>query len=68
MGGKMLEQDAVREIENVALSNNTINRYIVDIVLCHKLKNNSFFIHFEGSTDFTKKIDVDSICNICKWS
>jgi cobalamin biosynthesis Co2+ chelatase CbiK len=48
--GKMLRQDAVREIKNVPLSNSTTNRRIDDMshnaeeVLCDKLKNNSFSI------------------------
>jgi hypothetical protein len=45
--GKLLGQDAVREIENVPLSNSTINRcmngmsYAAEGVLYNKLKNNS---------------------------
>jgi hypothetical protein len=56
--GKMLGQDVVREIENVPLSNGTINRCADDIlhyaeeVLRDKLKNNSFFIQVDKSNRF----------------
>jgi hypothetical protein len=59
--GKMLGQNAVTEIENVPLSNSTINRLIDDMshyaekVLCHKQKNNCFSIQIDESTDFTSK-------------
>jgi hypothetical protein len=52
---------AAREIENVPLSNNTINRHTDDMshdaeeVLRDKLKNNHFSIQVEESTDFTNK-------------
>jgi hypothetical protein len=48
--GKMLGQAAVWEIENVPLSNSTINRCIGDMLhvaeeaLCDKLKNYNFSI------------------------
>jgi hypothetical protein len=53
--GKILGQDVVREIENVPLSNSTINRRIDDLshdaeeVLCGKLRNNSFSIQVDES-------------------
>jgi hypothetical protein len=56
--GKMLGQDALREIENVALSNSTINRHTGDMshdaeeVLHDKLKNNSFCIQVDKSNRF----------------
>jgi hypothetical protein len=59
--GKMLGQDAVREIENVPLSNSTINGRIDDmsrdaeVVLCDELKNNSFSIQVDEATDFTNE-------------
>ncbi|XP_072909831.1 zinc finger BED domain-containing protein 5-like isoform X6 [Hemitrygon akajei] len=62
--GKMLGQDAVREIEKVSLSNSTIGRRIGDMshdaeeVLCDKLKSNSFSIQVDESTDFTNKCHV----------
>jgi hypothetical protein len=59
--GKMLGQNAGREIENVPLSNSMINRHIDDMshdakeVLCDKLKNNSFSIQVDESTDLTNR-------------
>jgi hypothetical protein len=59
---KMLGQDSVREIENVPFSNNTINRRTDDMshdaveVLCDKLKNKSFSIQVDESTDFTNHL------------
>jgi cobalamin biosynthesis Co2+ chelatase CbiK len=61
MVDQMLGQDTVREIENIPLSNSTINRRINDIshdaeeVLCNELKNNNFSIQVVESTDFTNK-------------
>jgi hypothetical protein len=60
----MLGQDAVWEIENVPLSNNKTNRCNNDVshnaedVLWDKLKNYSFSIQVDESTDFTNNIYV----------
>jgi hypothetical protein len=62
--GKILGQDAVHEIENIPPSNSMINRRTDDMshdaeeVLCDKLKNNSFSIQVDESTDFTNKIYI----------
>jgi hypothetical protein len=59
--GKMLGQDVVRETENVPLSISMINIRTDDLshgaeeVLCDKLKNNSFCIKVDESTDFINK-------------
>jgi hypothetical protein len=59
--GKMMGQDAVRETENVPLSNSTINRRIegmphdAEEVLHDKQKNNSFSMQVVESTDCTNK-------------
>jgi hypothetical protein len=59
--GKMPGQAGVREIENVSLSNNMINRSSYDMphdvveVLHDKLKNNNFSIQVDESIDFTNK-------------
>jgi hypothetical protein len=61
IAGELLGRDAVREIENVPLSNSTINIHIDDMsrdaeeVLRDKLKNNNFSIQADESTDFTNK-------------
>jgi hypothetical protein len=61
---KMLGQDAVREIEKVPLSRGRTSKCIDDLsrdaerVLCNKLKNNSFSIQVDESTDFTSKCHV----------
>jgi predicted CoA-binding protein len=59
--GKMLGQNAVREIENAPLSIGMINTrrrinnmsHDVEEMLRDKLKNNSFSIQVDGSTNFT---------------
>ncbi|XP_055510562.1 zinc finger BED domain-containing protein 5-like [Leucoraja erinacea] len=62
--GKMLGQDAVREIENVPLSNSTISQCIDDMshdaeeVLCDKLKNSSFSVQVGESTDLANKCHI----------
>jgi hypothetical protein len=59
--GKMLGQDAVREIENVPLSNSTTKRrsdgksHDAEELLCDELKNNRFSIQIDESTYFTNK-------------
>jgi hypothetical protein len=69
---KMLEQDAVREIKNVPLSNSTINRHTdgmshdVEEVLHDKLKYNSFSIQTDESTDSTNESFVVALVKICK--
>jgi hypothetical protein len=61
---KMLGQVAVREIEKVPLPDSKISQCIDDMshdaeeVLCNKVKNKSFSIQFDGSTDFTNKCHV----------
>jgi hypothetical protein len=56
--GKMLGQDAVRETENVPLSNSTINRRMNDMLhdaeefLRDKLKNNSLSIQVDTCKRF----------------
>jgi hypothetical protein len=68
--GKMLGQDAVREIKNVPLSNSMANSRTDDMshdaeeVLHDKLKNNIFSIQVDESTDFANKSYI--ICKICK--
>jgi hypothetical protein len=58
---KLLGQPAVLEIENVSLSNSTINRSIDDMshdaeeISWDKLKNNSFFVQGDELTDFTNE-------------
>ena len=62
--GKMFGQNAVQEIENVPLSDSTISRCIDDMaydsedVLCNRLKNSSFGIQVDESTDLTNKCYV----------
>jgi hypothetical protein len=62
--GKVLGQDALREIENVPFSNSTINRraeymsHDAEEDFCDKLKNNSFSIQVDESTNFTIKCYV----------
>jgi hypothetical protein len=57
----MLGQQVVQEIENGPLSNSMIKKLIynmshdVEDVLHDKLKNNSFSIQVEESTDFTNE-------------
>lgn len=58
---QMLGQDAVREINNVPLSNSTRNIYIDDMsheaeeILCNELKNNNLSVQVDESTNFTNK-------------
>jgi hypothetical protein len=60
----MLGQDAVQKIEKFSLSNSVRSQCIDDMshdaeeVLCTKLKNNSFCIQVDESTDFTNKCHV----------
>lgn len=66
--GKMLGQNAVRAIENVPLSDNTLSRRTDDMsrdaeeVLCDNLINGSFCIQVDESTDLTNKCHVRKIC------
>jgi hypothetical protein len=61
---KILGQDKVREIENVPLSNSKINRCIDDMshdaedVLWDKLKNKSFSVQVDESTNFTNMRNI----------
>jgi hypothetical protein len=65
--GKMLEQAAAREIENISLSNNPINRRIDDTshnaeeALCDKLENGNFSIQVDESIYSTDKWYVVSL-------
>jgi hypothetical protein len=59
--GKMLGQDAVQETEDVPLSNSMINKHTDNMshdaeeILCDKLKNNSFSVQVDESTEFTNE-------------
>uniref|UniRef100_A0A0L8IF98 Uncharacterized protein n=1 Tax=Octopus bimaculoides TaxID=37653 RepID=A0A0L8IF98_OCTBM len=64
---KMLEQNTLQEIENVPLSDTTGSRRIDDLshdieeVLHDKLKNSSFSIQVDESTDLTNSCHVVSV-------
>lgn len=62
--GKVLGEDAVREIENISLSNTVVSQRIRDMsrdaeeVLCEKLKSSHFSINVHTSTDSANKCHV----------
>jgi hypothetical protein len=67
---KMLQQASGRQSEGAPLSNRTINRCIDDMlhdaeeVLRDELKNNSFYIQVDESTNFTNKSYVVAFVNL----
>jgi hypothetical protein len=70
--GKMLEQDAVGEIENISLSISAINRRIDDMshnaeeLARDERRHNSFSIQADESHRFHKLHLCCSSCEICK--
>lgn len=61
---KVLGEDAVREIENIPLSNTVVSQRVRDMsrdaeeVLCEKLKTSSFSVNVHTSTDSANKCHV----------
>jgi hypothetical protein len=64
IGSKLLGQHTVREIENVPLCNSMTGPRIdgmshdAEEVLCNKVKNNSFSVQVDESTDSINKCQI----------